>query len=78
MSNMITVNGNTYNARHGGPFDRGIADSYYHRPFNPHYFTGESFNSTMIELVDMSAKEIVDYTAGYNYNEEHGDKKDWG
>ena len=23
--------------RHGGPYDRGSADSYYRRPRNPHF-----------------------------------------
>ena len=26
-----------YDQRHGGPFDRGTADSYYRREFDPHY-----------------------------------------
>ena len=26
----------TYDKRHGGPFDRGGADSYYRRGMNPH------------------------------------------
>ena len=28
--------------RHGGPYDRGSADSYYGRVFDPHNFVGES------------------------------------
>ena len=32
--------GQLYDQRHGGPFDRGAADSYYHRPFDPHYYEG--------------------------------------
>jgi hypothetical protein len=66
-----------YNERHGGPYDRGMADSYYGRDYNPHYFTGASFNSTRIELADMSAEEIVAYTAGYRDNEANGDKKEY-
>ena len=27
-----------YDTRHGGPFDRGSADSYYQRGIEPHYF----------------------------------------
>lgn len=67
-----------YNERHGGPYDRGQADSYYGREYSPHYFTGDSYNSTRIELVDMSAHEIVAYTAGYRDNEANGNKKDFG
>ena len=67
----------SYNQRHGGPYDRGQADSYYGREYSPHYFTGDSYNSTRLELVDMSAKEIADYTAGYRDNEANGDKKEY-
>lgn len=77
MSEMVEFNGVTYNARHGGPFDRGSADSYYNRGRRPHYFTGATYQSTQIEEVDMSEKEIADYNAGYEYNEAFGDKKDW-
>lgn len=67
-----------YDQRHGGPFDRGAADSYYSRPFEPHYYVGATHMSERVELKDMSAEEITAYTAGYNYNEQYGDKKDWG
>jgi hypothetical protein len=33
--------------------------------------------TTRIDLVDMSKKEIEDYLAGYNYNEEFGGKKEY-
>lgn len=66
-----------YDTRHGGPFDRGSADSYYSRPFNPHYYLGDSFNSPLIELASMTAEEIVAYSAGYTHNELFGDKKSW-
>jgi hypothetical protein len=26
----------------------------------------------------MSDEEIAEYNAGYNWNEQYGDKKDWG
>lgn len=60
--------------RHGGAYDRGSADAYYHRPPEPHYWTGATYNSTKIEEVDMSREEIDAYMAGYN--EETG-RKDW-
>ena len=69
--------GNTYNNRHGGPFDRGSNDSYYNRIPSPHYYTGDTYKSTRLEMVDMSEKEISDYTAGYNWNESLGDKKEY-
>lgn len=77
MNEMIEFNGVTYNARHGGPFDRGSADSWYDRGIQPHYFTGATYRTTRLEEVDMSEKEIADYKAGYAYNEQFGGKKDW-
>lgn len=66
-----------YNDRHGGPFDRGSADSWYSRVPEPHYYTGKTYQSTRIEQVDMSEKEIADYMAGYEWNERFGGKKDY-
>lgn len=64
-------------ARHGGPYDRGRADSYYRRGYNPHYYQGATGSSPRVTLKDMTADEIVAYTAGYNDNEEMGDYKEW-
>ena len=66
-----------YDQRHGGPYDRGSADSYYGREYSPHYFTGDSYNSPKIELANMTALEITAYTAGSNNNEANGSKKEW-
>ena len=66
-----------YDQRHGGPYDRGSADSYYGRDYNPHYFVGDSYNSPKIELEQMTAREITAYTAGYRDNEFNGDKKEY-
>ena len=66
-----------YNTRHGGPFDRGAADSWYSREFNPHYSVGETGMSDRVEMAQMTAEEITAYTAGYNWNEQHGGKKEW-
>ena len=67
-----------YNTRHGGPYDRGQADSYYQRGFDPHYYVGDSYTSPRVDMQHMTAAEITAYTAGYRYNEESGDHKDWG
>jgi|ETNmetMinimDraft_2_1059921.scaffolds.fasta_scaffold159633_2 hypothetical protein len=64
-------------ARHGGPFDRGAADSYYHRPGKPHYYVGDTGSSELVEEKDMTAKEIEAYHTGFDWNEEIGAKKDW-
>jgi hypothetical protein len=62
--------------KHGCLYDRGSADSYYGRPRDPHYggVGGESG-----ERVDqgLSIDEIKEYYAGYEYNEQYGDKKEW-
>ena len=76
MLETLTQHG-YYDERHGGPYDRGTADSYYGRDYNPHYFVGDTYNSPKIELVQMTAQEIVAYTAGYTNNEVNGDRKEW-
>ena len=64
--------------RHGGPYDRGTADSYYGRGYNPHYFVGDSYNSPRIEMAQMTADEIIAYTAGFKDNELANNFKDLG
>jgi hypothetical protein len=77
--NMITLETRTkYDQRHGGPFDRGSADSYYGRPRIPHLYAGATGSSPRIEQDQMTNEEIQAYLAGYQYNEQFGDKKDWG
>jgi hypothetical protein len=76
MLEAITQHG-YYDERHGGPYDRGTADSYYGRDYNPHYFVGDTYNSPKIELAQMTVQEIVAYTAGYTNNETDGDKKEY-
>jgi len=56
-------------ARHGGPYDRGSADSYYQRGYNPHYYKGDTGSSERVELQDMTPQEIVEYSKGYADNE---------
>lgn len=71
-----------YQKGHGSPFDRGGADSYYHRPRKPHKIiasteevTGRQFFE---EVTDLTPEEVEAYNAGYDENEEMGHKKDWG
>lgn len=56
----------SYDQRHGGPYDRGSADKWYGRIWEPHYYVGDTALSDRIELKDMTAAEIAAYTAGYN------------
>ena len=63
------------NMRHGGPYDRGGADSYYGRKFEPHYYKGDIYVSERVTEKCMTTNEIAEYTAGYKDND---DFKDWG
>jgi hypothetical protein len=68
---------NTEHGRHGWAFDRGMADSYYHRPRDPHIWRDGTYKGTRTERDEMTDDEIDAYHAGYAWNEEHGDKKSW-
>ena len=65
------------NRRHGGPYDRGAADSYYQRPFRPHYFVGETYNSDEIQQSEMTLEEIEEYARGWRENQAAGNFKEW-
>lgn len=67
----------TYDQRHGGAYDRGSADAYYRRPYNPHFYTGATMQSPRIPLECMTAEEITAYTAGYRDQEQSGEFKQW-
>ena len=67
-----------YDQRHGGPWDRGSADSHYNRRYDPHYYVGDTYSTPRIGLANMTAQEITAYTAGFNDNQSFGEKKDWG
>jgi len=73
----VEIGGVVYTARHGGPFDRGSADSYYGRVRAPHYYVGDTAMSARIEESEMTPEAIEAYNAGYDYNEEYGDKKNY-
>ena len=65
--------------RHGGPFDRGSSDNYYRRGHQPHYYTEDTHNSDRVEESDMTDEEVLEYRAGFYYNETvEMDWKDWG
>jgi hypothetical protein len=67
-----------YAKYNGSPYDRGGADSYYRRSFDPHYYPEGTYKCDRVEMKDMTPDEITAYTAGYRDNEEAGDHKDWG
>lgn len=61
---------------HGSLFDRGSADSYYGRGRSPHYGGVGGDSGERIDVSDNASVE--EYMAGYQWNEDYGDKKDWG
>ena len=63
--------------QHGSPYDRGSADSYYGRQRQPHFYPNGTYNEPRISGKDMTPDEVVAYHAGYDDNEESGDKKDY-
>lgn len=65
-----------WDQRHGGPYDRGAADSYYDRPRRPHYFSGDTYQSQEI-VPEKNSSEWLAYMAGYDDNEAEGNKKNW-
>ena len=64
--------------RHGSPYDRGSADSYYRRPRRPHFFTDATYQSDEIEERFMTDQQIIEYHFGYDDNEAAANFKDWG
>jgi hypothetical protein len=64
------------NKRHGGPYDRGSADSYYRRGRNPHYYKGDTARSELV--LNLNEQELAEYNLGYDENEASNNFKDWG
>lgn len=72
---QVEHNGRSYTVKHGDPFDRGMADSYYGRICGPH--KGGVGGTTGLRNTDLTLQEMADYMAGYDWNEHTGDKKNW-
>jgi len=64
-----------FQRKHGSLYDRGSADSYYGRARDPHYGGVGGDSGPRVEVYDESS--VAEYLAGYEYNERHGDKKDY-
>jgi len=60
--------------KHGSPYDRGRADSYYGRRHNPHKLVPNAHGGHEHEKLT-DPREIEDYGRGYD---ENTDKKDYG
>lgn len=63
-----------YDQTHGGPYDRGGADAYYRRKFNPHYYPDGTYKGKRVTKDEMTEDQIAAYAAGYDEEE---DRKDW-
>lgn len=64
-----------YDQRHGSFWDRGSADSYYGRTRIPHRGGVGGDSGPRIEAI--KPEDISAYHAGYDYNEQYGDKKSY-
>jgi hypothetical protein len=73
----VYFQGKTNTSWHGSPFDRGSADSWYHRGAVPHWYPQGTGHGERLTAAQMSLEEIADYQAGYEYNEHFGGKKEW-
>jgi hypothetical protein len=71
----VEFNGKVYDQIHGGLFDRGSADSYYGRSRSPHWYPAGTGNGQRV--TDLTPPEVAEYNAGYDWNEQFGDKKCW-
>lgn len=60
---------------HGCLYDRGAADSYYHRAPGPHYGGVGGDSGPCVTVTDPAS--VAEYMAGYRDNEESGAKKEW-
>lgn len=61
--------------QHGSLYDRGSADSYYGRCAIPHYGGVGGESGPRVEVTTVEERD--EYYAGYQYNQEYGDRKDW-
>ena len=62
-----------FDGSHGSPYDRGSADYYYWRPFDPHKYPNGTYVGDPV--TDLTEEELMAYSVGY---ELELDRKDWG
>lgn len=61
--------------RNGSLFDRGSADAYYHRAFEPHWYPEGTYNGE--KITNLTSEEIEEYRAGFKYQESTGVFKEY-
>ncbi len=66
-----------FDKRNGGPYDRGGADAYYRRPFDPHYFMGGTGKSERVAITK-GTEDHAAYSEGFKEQVASGEFKDWG
>lgn len=76
MAELVWFNNRTYFLKHGNPFDRGMADSHYKRPRDPHYMAYNEEGDCYREE-DLDSIQTAEYNAGYDFNEYIGDWKEY-
>ena len=72
----ILVDEPVWDRRWGGAYDRGGADSFYHRPPVPHCYEGNTLTTRRVCRDEMSDMDVMAYFAGYHANERQGDFKE--
>ena len=60
---------------HGSAADRGSADAYYRREYDPHYYPNGTYNGEPVKYGAMTREEIDAYHDAF-YSQT--DFKDWG
>ena len=50
--------------RHGGLYDRGSADAYYHRDAEPHWYPEGTYKGA--RMTDLTPEEVAEYMEAYN------------
>ena len=63
------------NRKHGSPYDRGSADRYYHRKYEPHWWPEGTGKGLKITEEVMHEDELLEYYRGWHEEE---DRKDYG
>lgn len=61
---------------HGSPYDRGGADSYYRRAYDPHWYPEGTYVGYRVPRGEMTPQELEEYRIGYEENEDASNFKD--
>ena len=72
---MKTISDSKLSRKHGSPYDRGSADRYYQRQFDPHWWPEGTGKGLKITAEVMHEDELLEYSLGWH---EEDDRKDYG